>query len=248
MGAPLTEIGIVLKKTKLGETDLILTFLSHEGGLIQGVLKGARNPKSKTVGKAELFSEQKILFVQGKSLNIITESVILTAHKKLVTSYDASLAASVVAEIALKTSAPENPHERFFDLTHAAFAALEKAPDESAYRVVAAYFIKALALQGYRPTLEVCGSCFEEKPLSAWSHAAGGAVCPDCAQRLDAFEVNPDLISWMHFLMMSTFEEILERPIEKPVLNDCTRILKSFFEYTYGSSLKSLSIFWQIAL
>ena len=247
MGATFSQTGIVLKKTKLGETDVILTILSDDGGLVQGVLKGARNPKSKTVGKAELFSEQKILFAQGKSLNIITESTIEKARKKLTTSYDSLLAASVVAELALKTSAPENPHERFFALTHAAFDALETHPAEASYALVAAYFVKALALQGYRPTLEVCASCFEELPLTAWSHGAGGAVCEVCAEHLGAFEVNPELFSWIHFLMMATFNEIAQTAIDKSVLDDCTHILKSFFEYTYGTTLKSLPIFWQIA-
>jgi len=47
--------------------------------------------------------------------------------------------------------------------------------------------------------------------------------------------------------MMATFNEIAQTAIDKSVLDDCTHILKSFFEYTYGTTLKSLPIFWQIA-
>lgn len=247
MGATFTHTGIVLKKTKLGETDLILTILSDEGGLVQGVLKGARNPKSKTVGKAELFSEQKFLFAQGKNLNIITESTLVKTRKTIPATYETSLCASVVAEIALKTSAPENPHPRFYELTQAAFDFLDSGLPESNYSLIAAYFIKALSLQGYRPTLEVCASCFEQKPLVAWSHGSGGAICSDCAEHLDTLEVNNELFSWMNFFIMATFQELPNVTIEKSVLDDCTHLLKSFFEYTYGSTLKSLPIFWQIA-
>ena len=37
---------VVLRKTKLGESDLILTLLSSDGSQIRAVAKGARKPKS----------------------------------------------------------------------------------------------------------------------------------------------------------------------------------------------------------
>lgn len=246
MGALVTKTGIVLKKTKLKETDVILTILSQEGDLVQGIVKGARNPRSKTVGKAELFSEEKFAFVQGKSLSIITESTIIDAHKPLIEDYDLTLAASVIVEIALKTSTSENPHERFFLLTQAALRALETHPKQ-AYALLVGFFIKALSLQGYQPVLEVCASCFEEKDLTSWSHMAGGAVCQDCAERVEAFEVPPQLLKWAQFFLMSTFEEIASESIEKGVLDDCSHLLARFFEYVFQSTLKSLPIFWEIA-
>ncbi len=38
--------GLVLRKTKLGESDLIVELLNDEGCLVRAVAKGARKPKS----------------------------------------------------------------------------------------------------------------------------------------------------------------------------------------------------------
>lgn len=241
--------GLVLKSTKLGETDVILTVLVEDGSLVQGVLKGARNPKSKTVGKSELFSLQKILFAQGRSLNIITDSVIVESSKALIDSYEASLTASVVAEIALKTSISDNPQPRFFDLTHAALTTLTQQNDPlTMYAVMVAYFLKALALQGYRPALQVCASCFEEKDALGWSDALGGLVCADCYDESTCVPISGPTASWMRFFMMSTFNEIVSAEYEQSVLDETAHLLKSFFEFNIGATLKSLTIFWSLSV
>ncbi len=48
---------VVLKKTKLGEADRILTFYTPDMGKTQGVAKGIRRPKSKMAGHLELLGE-----------------------------------------------------------------------------------------------------------------------------------------------------------------------------------------------
>ena len=47
---------IVIKKTKLGEADRILTFYTPEMGKIQGVAKAVRKPSSKLSGHLEMLS------------------------------------------------------------------------------------------------------------------------------------------------------------------------------------------------
>lgn len=248
MGVTFSHTGLVLKSTKLGETDVILTLLVEDGSLVQGVLKGARNPKSKTVGKSELFSLQRILFAQGRSLSIITDSAIIESSKGLINNYEAALTASVIAEIALKTSIADNPQPRFFALTHAALQMLMAQSDPLVmYAIMVAYFLKALALQGYRPALQVCASCFDEKEAIGWSDAMGGLVCADCFDESTCVTISAPTCSWMRFFMMSTFEEIAVANYEKPVLDETAQLLKKFFEYNIGTSLKSLAIFWSLS-
>lgn len=248
VGATFTHTGLVLKSTKLGETDVILTMLVEDGSLVQGVLKGARNPKSKTVGKAEIFSLQKILCAQGRSLSIITDSIIIESSKCILDNYEASLTSSVIAEIALKTSISDNPQPRFFDLTNAALQALTKQKSPLImYAVMVAYFLKALALQGYRPALQVCASCFEEKDAIGWSDEMGGLICSNCFDESTCTPVSTPTASWMRFFMMSTFDEIVASEYERPVLDETSRLLKNFFEYNIGTSLKSLAIFWSLS-
>ena len=71
---------LVLRKTKLGETDLIVTLLAQDGRQVRAVAKGARKPNSSFASRLEIFSEVDLLLVCGKSLDIVKEAKLLNAH------------------------------------------------------------------------------------------------------------------------------------------------------------------------
>ena len=59
---------LVVKRTKLGETDCICTLLSQDGSQIRAVAKGARKPTSPFTSRLELFSVCDVLFAKGSRL------------------------------------------------------------------------------------------------------------------------------------------------------------------------------------
>ena len=52
--ATYTARAIVLRKTKLGESDLIVTLLAQDGSQARAVAKGARKPSSPFAARLEL--------------------------------------------------------------------------------------------------------------------------------------------------------------------------------------------------
>ena len=65
---------LVLRKTKLGETDLILTLLSEDGRQVRAVAKGLRKPGSRFGGRLEPYSVVDLLLHTGRSLEVVTEA------------------------------------------------------------------------------------------------------------------------------------------------------------------------------
>ena len=65
---------IVVRKTKLGESDLILTLLAEDGSQLRAVAKGARKPKSSFASRLELFSVADVLCAKGRSLDVVSEA------------------------------------------------------------------------------------------------------------------------------------------------------------------------------
>ena len=57
---------IVLRKTKLGESDLILTLLAEDGRQVRAVAKGARKPNSPFSSRLEIFAEVEALMASGR--------------------------------------------------------------------------------------------------------------------------------------------------------------------------------------
>ena len=64
---------LVLKKTKLGEADSIITLLARDGRQIRAVAKGVRKPASRFGARLELCSVVDVLLYPGRSLDVISE-------------------------------------------------------------------------------------------------------------------------------------------------------------------------------
>ena len=174
---------IVLKKTKLGEADLIVTMLSEQGTQVKGVAKGARKPGSKRFGaRLEPFSEVDLQLYPGRSLDTITEVRVVASNDACRQDLEHSSACSLMAELVAKSIAEGEAGERMFPMLSAALRAAGGLSGPQAVLIAEAFCIKALALLGVRPALRSCALCGE--PLgepAAFDLSGGGCLCPACA-------------------------------------------------------------------
>ena len=84
MASPTKTItALVLRRTKLGETDVIVTLLAEDGSQVKAVAKGARKPTSSFASRLELYSVAKILVAEGKNLDIVKEVRLLEGNEAL---------------------------------------------------------------------------------------------------------------------------------------------------------------------
>ena len=67
--------GVVLRTSKLGETDRIITFLTRENGKVRAVAKGVRRPGSKFGARLEPTSNVALQLYRGRNLDIVTHIV-----------------------------------------------------------------------------------------------------------------------------------------------------------------------------
>lgn len=156
---------LVIRKTKLGETDLILTMLAEDGSQLRAVAKGARKPSGAFASRLELFCEADVLLVRGKSLDIVKEARLICGNAQVRESLERASAASVMVELLDRATQPDLPSPKLFPMTHAALAALAAANVAHAPAICAAHLLKTFAFAGVRPTLAECSLCGE--PLAA---------------------------------------------------------------------------------
>ena len=119
---------LVLRKTKLGETDSILTLLAEDGSQLRAVAKGLRKPGSKLGGVLEPFTEASLMLHTGRSLDVITEAEVVDAHGAVREDFDRLSAASVIADVLDKLSVQGQAEDRIYGLGRATLSALEAAP------------------------------------------------------------------------------------------------------------------------
>ena len=103
---------LILRRTKLGESDLILTMLAEDGSLAKAVAKGARKPKSSFAARTEPLCAVDLLCARGRSLDIVKEARLAAAHDRLRRTVESSTAAMPVLELLGRVAQPAQPASR----------------------------------------------------------------------------------------------------------------------------------------
>ena len=155
----------VLDKTKLKETDLILTLVDQTGRQVRAVAKGARKPGSRLAARCELCCEVDLLLAHGRSLDIVSQAELVAAPLGSQPSYELLMSASAVAEVARHCTYEDAEDPFVFAITRAVLAQLSSLDAPHLDLIVAAYVFKLLSHIGYLPDCSSCVACEDEAPV-----------------------------------------------------------------------------------
>jgi len=241
----------VLKKTKLGEADLIITLIATDGRELRAVAKGARKPKSKLGARVEPFTVLEGQFATGRSLDVISDVRTVATHASLRDDYDKLLVASVAAEMLEVVAAQAQATDFLYEMSAALFDTMDASASTVALQLLLAWELKLFAVLGYRPILDdcaVCGRALEEGEESfCWSAEAGGVICSDCgAGQFIPLESYPAAaLAWLRTLFGATFEEAVTFDLEPQLLRDLFTLVADFATEHFPARIKSLKLLRQ---
>jgi DNA repair protein RecO (recombination protein O) len=236
---------LVLRKTKLGEADLILTLLAADGRQVRAVAKGARKTKSRIGARAEPFTVLDLLLHTGRSLEIIAEAETLASHDPIRADYDRATAASVVADVLDKISVENQAEPQLFEMSLVTLDVMETTPVEALRALVLAFLVKALAMHGYRPSLDACASCAcAVGDAAVFSIEAGGVLCDACASESAALvPISPAALTFLRALMRARMAEVPAIAVEPPVETEAMRLVRAYLSFHLPVRLKALEYF-----
>ena len=246
MAAPTySSRGIVLKKTKLGECDLIITFLNADGSQLQAVAKGARKPTSTFASRLELYGEVDLLCSKGRSLDIVKEVRLVSGNDGMRFDIAKSTAASPMAELLIKISQPGLENTVLFELSSVAFRALSDCRVGAEASMCAAFLLKALSYCGLRPSFAKCVCCgakvvHQPDGMVRFSYAEGGCVCPLCCSEVDSSLTHVRQIEASTSLLYARFSEIEGLPITIDDALSVIRLCREIICIHVGGKLRSL--------
>ena len=236
---------LVLRKTKLGETDTILTLLADDGRQLRAVAKGLRKPGGRFGARLEPYAVCDLLLHTGRSLEVVTEAQTVASHSLLREDFERSSAAGVVADLLDKISVEGQSEPRLFALSTTVLDVMETAAIDSLPVLVIAFLVKAMAMHGYRPHLESCVCCAGDVKQSAeFSVASGGVLCPDCGS-LDAGSVQfgPEGRAWLETLMSARLSDVEGLGMPHAAIVDCFTLVRAFVAFHVPARLKALDFY-----
>lgn len=253
---------LVLRRTKLGESDVVCTLLCSDGSQIRAVAKGARKPSSSFASRLEVFSVCDLLLCEGKSLDIVKEARLVQGNAHLRGNIELAQAAAPMVELLEKTTQVGLEDAKLFPMVCAALQSLsachrpgEEGDGEGACVdpacLTAASLLKTLAVIGFRPRFDACVSCGLPIDVASlpsrvlFSLIDGGLVCDGCGGSSETVRLSRGVVLWGQALLYSTFAKITQFDMAAA---DCLaelRFLQMWIRQHLGVRLKSLDFLVQ---
>ena len=246
--------GIILKQTKLGEFDKIVTIYTPEFGKLKAVAKGACRPKSKLGGNVEPLTYSIMLLARGRNLDIITQSQTINGFLALKSDLWRMACGFYILELIDSFTVEGGENCPLFDLLLDILKQLsESGSNESLLRYFELHLLHHL---GYRPQLRRCVVC--DSPLKPvvnfFSPSKGGLVCPHCNseennrhEQISAISFNLSIpfsvgaLKVLRLWQSCDYATARRVKIKTELSAELARILHEYIRYILQRELKSLT-------
>jgi DNA repair protein RecO (recombination protein O) len=246
--------GVILKQTKLGEFDKIVTIYTPEFGKLKAVAKGACRPKSKLGGNVEPLTHSLMLLAKGRNLDIVTQSQTINGFLALKSDLWRMACGLYILELIDSFTVEGGENRPLFDLL---LDILNQLSEPDSNETVLRYFeLHLLNHLGYRPQLRRCVNC--DSPLKPvvnfFNSSKGGLLCPPCNseqnhlyEQINAIPLKPALplsVGALKVLRLwqSCDYATARRVRVKPELScELEQVLHEYIRYILQRELKSLT-------
>ncbi len=174
---------IVLKQSKIGEADRIVTIYTPGLGKLRAIAKGACRPGSKLGGNVEPLTYSSMMLAKGRNLDIITQSQTIEAFPALKKDLWHMACGLYTLELVDSSTLENSENSPLFDLLLNTLRRLCQSEND---KTVVRYFeLHLLHHLGYRPQLRRCVNCNSRvNPVTNFfSYSQGGILCPNCSRK-----------------------------------------------------------------
>jgi len=230
--------GIVLRTHKLGEADRIVSLLTPHHGKVRAVAKGVRKTKSRFGARLEPPTHLQLQLYEGRSeLHIIDQAETLDHFRTLREDLDRLTHAVSMLEVADQLGLEGEPNPGLFQMLLGALRALA---GHSGPLVVPGFFLKVLALEGFRAVTDRCVECDRgDVDLVAFDIEGGGTRCDE--HRVGT-AISPDALRLIDDILGGRLGQALNEP-PSPATTEVELLARRSMEHHLERRLRSVTIF-----
>lgn len=221
-----------------GEYDQIVTLYSEDFGTMRAMARGVCRPSSVQSMHLELLNTVEFEVIHGRALPIISSAMMREQHLGIKHSLPKLAAVQFFTEVLDKIAFENEKDNHLWEFLTVMLSEFDTAVSEDVLSLFRAQQAKFLKVLGYAPQIDRCVVCSTDafggsEKMVALSTELGGVMCPECflaGGRGILFE-KADLGSLVG---------MIAAPASKH------SALDTFFEYTVGRKLSSLSFLYSV--
>lgn len=233
---------VIIRKTKLGEADRILTMYTPQLGKIQGFAKSIRRTKSKLAGHLEMLTYSQVSLARGKGIDTITGGQTINSFMPLKSNLEKTSYALYAAELINQFTPEGMENQLLFQLMVDTLTALcEEGDDELIMRH---FELHLLDTSGYRPQLRHCVACRAklEEITNGFSPTSGGILCASCYRKSPyCLSVSVNALKVLRFLQDNGHKNARRLKMTPNLHRELEEILRSHIKFLLEKDLKSVA-------
>jgi DNA repair protein RecO (recombination protein O) len=225
--------GIVLRTYPLGESDRIVSFVTDTRGKVRAVAKGVRKTKSRIGARLEPGTQVSLLIFESRGdLDIVSQAETIAPHRRIREDLDRLTHAASMLEAIDHLSQEGQGDSKLYAMLAGALNALDEADSPL---IVAAFFWRVLAHEGFEPSLDVCVRCGSTDDLAGFDAAGGGALC-----RRDAVgsRISQEALRLLRMIVGGQVSAALREP-QGPATYEVEKLATQAMESTLERRLKA---------
>lgn len=230
---------VVLRTWKLGESDRIVSLMTQSNGKVRCVAKGARKTKSRFGSRVEPTNHLQVQLYRGKGeLHTLTQVEAIDRFPNLRTDLELFARASSMLEAVEYVAQDHESNEPLYTMLA---RAMHTVSSSESHLVVAGFFLKLLALEGFSPSIDVCVLCGARSDLTHFSIVDGGTSCGSCRT---GFPISVDAMALLHLTLRGQMGAVLNQPAS-PATREFDSLSTRLLEHSLERRLRSSTVLEQ---
>ena len=246
---------INLKSYNLNDADKIIVMYSKDNGLIKGVAKGIKKPKSKLGARMDLLVANTLQLLKGRSMDTIVQAQTVNNFRKTREDIDKLMFSSYVSELVMNFGeGSEAASKEIYELLYKALNRIANANSKKdAFIAVIKFQLKLLLILGFCVELDTCLCCREQVLAEDmyFSSTMGGIVCEECNEHLGVkLKMHHKIRDFLQAMLQFDFdfESEYDQKANEKVCQVCFNLLDEYIQTHTNKKQKSAKVLKELVV
>lgn len=234
---------IIMRVKELGETDLLVTFLTRERGQLKGIAKGARRSRRRFANCLETFSLVSLEYGSKREggLSFIHSGKLIDAYGGLRSDFRILSKASHMIELTEVLFPPGVADWNVFELLQESLDHMARG--ETSDLILLIFGARAMALGGYAIQTGkccICGRAYSGTGIAVFKREKGGIACLKCQQKsATSPSMSPESVRALEQIQSRPLAESKLLSFTDEVIGEIKPVIRLHREYRVDQRLKT---------
>lgn len=237
--------GILFKRQRYQEADLLAKLWTKELGIVTVIIKGGMRPKSPFNAVALPFTEGTFsILTKRRGISQLRATKDLKQHDELYSDLVKNAYLSYLFDLADHAFSEYQSLDEFYGLLVSAFKRIVAGQDPEI--ITQMVELQLLAAYGVMPHLASCLICGKEQGIFDYSIALGGVVCSDHFNRVQREHLSPKATGLIRTLGLIPIDRLGEIGVSDQLKLETRQAIRKIYQATVDLRLSSLNFLDEI--